>query len=283
VTERCIGFHCAGDDLLGILHTPSGPPSRVGLLVVVGGPQYRVGSHRQFVQTARQVASRGHAAFRFDYRGMGDSEGAPRSFEAVDDDIYAAIDAFTAALPGVDRVVIFGLCDAASAAAIYAARQDARVAGLVLLNPWARTEAGEAEAYVRHYYADRLLQRSFWQKLLSGQFRPGDSLRDLLGKLGRMRQSSGLPPSAGDSPGHFLERMRRGLELFPHPVLLAMSGQDLTAREFESYCAKSPAWSAILTRPSLSRTDFPEADHTFSDESSLRRLGEVVAAWLGRL
>jgi len=46
-----------------------------GVLIVVGGPQYRVGSHRQFVMLARFLADHGVPCMRFDYRGMGDVSG----------------------------------------------------------------------------------------------------------------------------------------------------------------------------------------------------------------
>ena len=42
-----------------------------GMLIVVGGPQYRAGSHRQFTLLARDVAATGVPTMRFDYRGMG--------------------------------------------------------------------------------------------------------------------------------------------------------------------------------------------------------------------
>src|SRR5690349_24048098 len=54
-----------------------------GVLLVVGGPQYRVGSHRQFALLCRRLAGRGVPALRFDYRGMGDADGAARTFESV--------------------------------------------------------------------------------------------------------------------------------------------------------------------------------------------------------
>ena len=48
---------------------------------MVGGPQYRVGSHRQFTLMARAFAAAGYPVLRFDYRGIGDSEGESRGFE----------------------------------------------------------------------------------------------------------------------------------------------------------------------------------------------------------
>src|SRR5450830_1857888 len=126
--ERSLSFTCDGAQLFGIASVPAAPAAR-GVLIVVGGPQYRAGSHRQFTLLARSLAEQGIAAMRFDYRGMGDSEGKARDFEGVDNDIRAAIDAFFAAVPQLREVVIWGLCDAASAAMFYA-RRDPRVCGL---------------------------------------------------------------------------------------------------------------------------------------------------------
>ena len=139
------------------------------VLIVVGGPQYRSGSHRQFTLLARHLADAGIASLRFDYRGMGDSTGEVRSFERAGTDIRCAIDRLLATVPGVQEVVIWGLCDAASAALIYA-HKDPRVSALVLLNPWVRTEQGIARAHLRHYYLARLFHRSLWQKIGRGEF-----------------------------------------------------------------------------------------------------------------
>ncbi len=80
------------------------PCARLGVLIVVGGPQYRVGSHRQFVLLARALAARGFAAMRFDCTGMGDSDGArARRSPTATATSRAAIDAFIAHVPTVDE------------------------------------------------------------------------------------------------------------------------------------------------------------------------------------
>ena len=136
--ERALTFNCAGEQLVAVVSEPGGTPA-LGVLVLVGGPQYRVGSHRQFLLLARRLARDGFPTMRFDYRGMGDSTGTPTTFEDTVPDIAAAIVAFKAACPTVQRIVLWGLCDAASAALLYwKATRDARVAGMVLLNPWIR-------------------------------------------------------------------------------------------------------------------------------------------------
>ncbi|MFY7949699.1 MAG: hydrolase 1, exosortase A system-associated, partial [Gemmatimonas sp.] len=145
--ETPLLFTCQGQRLVGVLGTPQhsdepggGPGApRPAVLIVVGGPQVRAGSHRQFVELARALAAAGHPVLRFDVRGMGDAEGEPRSFEALDDDLAAAIDALVRACPQAPGVLLWGLCDGASASLLYLRRRpDPRVKGLALANPWVR-------------------------------------------------------------------------------------------------------------------------------------------------
>jgi exosortase A-associated hydrolase 1 len=277
MAESAITFRCSGEELIGILHAPDHEVRDTGVLIVVGGPQYRVGSHRQFTLTARAFARAGYPVFRFDYRGMGDSSGEMRTFETVDDDIRCAVDAFVAAAPEMRRIVIFGLCDAASAALIYAPT-DPRLGGLILANPWARTDAGQASAYVRHYYGRRLLQKAFWRKLMRGELDVLASLRDFVGKWRLAGQRPG--GDAGAAAVHFIERMRLGAQRFSGPTLLLLSGRDLTAREFAALGEADAEWRRILGSPTVSRRDIADADHTFSGQPGFRAAVAECLEWL---
>lgn len=263
--ERALAFPCEGDTLYGIVSLPAQPHPR-GVLVVVGGPQYRAGSHRQFTLLARALAGAGVPAMRFDYRGMGDSEGVQRGFGQVQDDIRAAVDSFLAATPGLSEVVLCGLCDGATAAAMYAPL-DARVTGLVLLNPWVRTEQGAARATIRHYYLSRLLDRAFWRKLLAGRFNWRASAASLAG----MARNAVTQGEQGELPDRMLDALRR----FGGRVLIVLSGADLTAQEFAGLPGRSTAWQRLLAEPRFVRHQLAKADHTFSR----REWHEQVTAW----
>ena len=73
-SEEAVVFPFAAEQLVGIVARPD-TSSDCGVLVVVGGPQYRAGSHRQFLLLSRRLATEGYPTLRFDYRGMGDSGG----------------------------------------------------------------------------------------------------------------------------------------------------------------------------------------------------------------
>ena len=162
VEERVCQFDCLGDRLVGILSLPTTTEITRAIVMLVGGTQYRTGSHRQFTLLARHFAASGIAVLRFDRRGTGDSEGQPRDFEHASDDIRSAIDALLPAVPQLRELVLWGLCDGASAALLYS-RSDRRVTGLCLVKPWARTDAGLAQAYLKHYYLPRLLSKALWR------------------------------------------------------------------------------------------------------------------------
>lgn len=177
------------------------PPGTRGVLVIVGGPQYRAGSHRQFTLLARSLAVQGIPVMRFDARGMGDGEGGQRTFEDLADDVRAATDCFMRAVPGLRDVVLWGLCDGAAAAVLHGG-SDERIGGLVLLNPWARDEAGLAKAMLKHYYLRRLADPALWRKVFSGRFDVRASAASLAAHIGQaLRPVAGPPMAGGEQAG----------------------------------------------------------------------------------
>jgi exosortase A-associated hydrolase 1 len=282
LAEEATVFSCVDSQLVGILHHAE-KPARLGVLIVTGGPQYRIGSHRQLLVLARAFAAAGFPTFRFDHRGSGDSEGSFRSFEQIGDDIAAAIEAFLKHSPDLQRIALWGLCDAASAILLNAP-SDRRVAGLVLVNPWVRSPESEARAMVRHYYGRRLFDRVFWRRLLTGKVAIGAALSGFGTSLAswlRARSDLGQDPAARSGPS-LSARMAWGLASAEGPVGLIISGRDLTAREFEDAAVEAP-WRDLLADRRVTRHDLPTADHTFSRRVWRQEVITWTITWLRRL
>jgi len=287
--ERAIVFKCGDKRLVGIVHGTG--CAATGVLVIVGGPQYRAGSHRQFLLLARYLAANNIPVLRFDYRGMGDSEGEVRTFEEVGDDICAAIDAFFIESPGLQSVVLWGLCDAASAALFYG-HTDPRVQGLILLNPWVWTESGEAKAYLKHYYLQRVFDKAFWQKVFGGKFEFARSLSSLWGAVKRSCGNNAALNSGQEEKEADLnelaattalpQRMYQGLEHFQGQVGILISGNDLTAAEFEDMVKASKAWKKLLKTKAVEIRHVPQADHTFSRQVWRDQVAEYSLQWARR-
>lgn len=288
-TEEATLFACAGETLVGILAKPQ-TQADTAVVVIVGGPQYRAGSHRQFVLLSRALAAAGVAVLRFDYRGMGDSSGAQRYFDNVSADIAAAIDTLQRRLPNIKHIALWGLCDAAAAALLYCHEtRDTRVTGLCLLNPWVRSEASLARTQVKHYYIQRLQQKEFWLKLLSGRV----ATKALGGLLQNIRVAFGGDSGADANVAHsdranapqmpFQQRMAMAWQKFPGQILLILSGDDYTAKEFQEFASADPAWKSYLGHARLQHCVVPGVDHTFSCAASRLQAEQVTLTWIASL
>jgi len=285
--ERPIVFACNGLRLVGVVAVPR-QPIRRGVVIVVGGPQYRAGSHRQFTLLCRHLAERGIASLRFDYHGLGDSEGPPAlGVDGLADDLRCAIDALMNEVPELDGVVLWGLCGAASAAALYVP-DDARVAGVVMLNPNAGGEDATAAAQLRFYYLGRLLNTAFWRRLLRGEVRVLASLRDLWQSVckafGTRLAAAPSEDAVGDGPPPtrpLAERVLQALGRAPGVRLLViLSGNDLTAQAFLQLASSARGWRRLMASPRVTCHHLPEANHTFATAEWRGQVEQWTAHWV---
>jgi exosortase A-associated hydrolase 1 len=180
--------------------------------------------------------------------------------------------------------VIWGLCDAASAALFYA-YQDARVAGLVLLNPWIFTKQGAAKTYLKYYYWQRLTSQSFWRKLFAFKFDYMESIKSLRSFIKQAKNSASNESSEIASDIIDMElplpiRMSESLRQFTKPVLFILSGQDLTAKEFIDVTNNDAEWQLLINSPRVNKYYFPEADHTFSTAVWRNQVADWTLNWI---
>jgi exosortase A-associated hydrolase 1 len=264
--EEAVSFECGGDQLLGILTRPRGAV-RTGLVILPGGMQYRVGAHRQNVLLARAVAGLGVATLRFEGRGMGDGDGLYPGFTALGPDLRAAIAALRSAAPGLTRISLYGLCDAATAIALDWPSLDADDA--ILVNPWVRSEQTLAAAQIRSHYSRQVLSPAFWRKLLGGGVNPWAKLREFSATFARSRQKA-----SGET---LADRLLAALAGSDRPLMLLLSDRDMTAAEFTG---------AVLPRlpdpppATIQVARIAEADHTFSRAASWQAALARIEEWL---
>lgn len=238
-------FGCGSHKLAGTLDTA---PGVTGLLIVSGGNEIRAGAFSGQARLAQRIARKGFPVFRFDRRGVGDSEGENRGFRKSARDIQAALEAFRALAPQVERVIGMGNCDAASALML---QRGEGFDGLVLSNPWTIEDEEETDpvtrmpaASIRSRYARKLANPREVLRLLSG----GVDLR----KLGRGLVSSVRPSAA---PTTLATEMVAGLAGFEGPVRILIATEDRTAQVFLD------GWNA--DDPCIQRCE--GAGHAFSE------------------
>lgn len=279
MNDKPVTIRCGDEELVGILSVPENTEAlNTGVVITVGGPQYRVGSHRQFLTLARALADKGFYVLRFDYRGIGDSTGESISFEEAGPDICAAVDTLLERIPSLDSIVLWGLCDAASINLIYAGTDD-RITGLVLLNPWIRTDAGQAKTELKHYYSKRFFDQAFWRKLLSNKVDIVQAAREFFFKIVAAVFSRF---SFSDSEGKLSlpELMEKCFFSFSGRILLIISGNDLTASEFMDRVESSKPWKKKIDSTDIDLIKLEDADHTFSKQEWKEAVISHTHSWL---
>ena len=237
-----------------------------GLVMVTGGSQTRVGSHRMYERLAKGLADKGYSSLRFDRRGVGDSAGEDPGFRASGPDIAAAAAALRRECPALTRIVGLGLCDGATAIALF--RREAGLDALILVNPWlVEAEAGApAPAAIRAHYRQRLLSLGAWKKMLSGAVDWGKLFRGL-------RKASGPQESAPLARDTAAALAAGGLRAW---LILASGDATAIAAEAE---LRAPAFTGLIE----GREKIASDSHTFARPGDQTALLAAVLRALGAL
>jgi dienelactone hydrolase len=148
--EEAVLFACGEERLFGILTHPPGEPRGVAVVFLQGAGYVPSFNHnRLWVTLSQRIARDGFHAFRFDYRGVGESTGTVARVELdrpVLDDLLAALDCVRRG--GVERFVLVGSCAGAltalAASAVPGVESEVLLAPPVLLSP-SKPAPGHAE------------------------------------------------------------------------------------------------------------------------------------------
>jgi exosortase A-associated hydrolase 1 len=257
--RRLLTFACEGAALGATL---DGAAGATGLLFAVGGSQTRIGSHRMFERLGKALAEKGYPAFRFDRRGVGDSEGVEPGWRGSGPDLAAAAAAFRRAAPGVERIVGLGLCDGAGALCLHG--RAAGLHGLVLVNPWL-VEASEndpAPAALRRHYRERLTTAAGWRRLLSGSVSYAATLRGIL-------------KAGSRTPDDLSRQLAEALRASGLPAEWILADGDATGVAAAHELGKRH-WRRLARR----RQAIPTDSHTFARPGDAEALAEAVLAAL---
>jgi exosortase A-associated hydrolase 1 len=263
--RNLLSFDCDGAALGASLDSAEG---ETGLLLVTGGTQTRIGSHRMYERLAAALAREGWPCFRFDRRGVGDSEGEDPDFRESGPDLAAAAAAFRREQPRLKRLLGFGLCDGASTLALHG--RAAGLDGYILVNPWfVEAEAGEPPAAaIKSRYKEQLLSLDGWKRLLSGSI----SYRKVL---------KGLRKIVASGPSSLSGEIAVALGKARVPAQLVLASGDATAIAAQAEWS-SPSFKALRqSNPAPLRID--SDSHTFSRPGDEAALLEAVRTALERL
>jgi len=261
--RRLLTFACEGAELGATLDAGDGA---TGLVMVTGGSQTRIGSHRMYERLASALAKRGISCLRFDRRGVGDSAGEDPGFRGSGPDIAAAAALLRTQCPGVERLYGFGLCDGATALAQFG--DAAGLDGLVMVNPWlVETEAGAPPpAAIRRHYRQRLLSREGWRRILSGAV----DYRKLLSGVKKIVRRREIAPLAREVAAALA---RHGL-----PTRLVLATGDATA-----IAAEAEMKNSIFRGLAGEAHKIDSDSHTFARPGDDAALLEAVLDAVGKL
>ena len=77
--------------------------------------------------------------------------------------------------------------------------------------------------------------------------------------------------------------MAARLHRFPGRILFILSGEDLTAREFQDVAGTDGDWQRLLAEARVTRHVLPGADHTFTVRSHLDTAAQWTSEWIREL
>lgn len=245
--RRFLNFDCEGHGLAATLDDANGT---TGLLIVSGGNEIRIGASRGMERLAGDLADAGYPVFRFDRCGIGDSTGENRGFEGSAADIRAAVAAFRAACPHVERIVAFGNCDAATALLLH---KPEGLSALVLSNIWVIEPVDDLPppAAIKSHYMQRLKDPKAWRGLVSGAV----DIRKLFAGLRRLAEPK--------TPSALLNRVAMAMAASQLPAHILLASKDGTALAFAEAWA-SPAFQAARANAANRLTIFESDAHSFT-------------------
>lgn len=299
----------AGHTLYGTLHRPGlARPELPAVVLLSPGVKMRVGPGRLYVPLTQMLTAHGYLVLRFDFFGLGDSEGELQ--EQLLPDVYNHIEvgryvgdtlsalAWLRSHCGCRRFLLGGLCGGAITA-LLAAERDPSIEGLLSLGmtitlasnaatPAKYLTRAQLDSRRRGYYR-RLLQPKSWLRFLTFQ-----SQYDVIwSSMKRLVVNDRPAPAPVAADPEKVEQRGNANPLFPPAfftflqrggrALMLFSEKDRLPSEYEEKFATPYAQRLLPYAQQLHYHVVPSANHVLSFHEWQREMVEASRQWLLKL
>jgi uncharacterized protein len=294
-----------GSRLFGVLDLPAqasaGQTSDLGLILLSPGVKMRVGPERLYRRVTDLFVGMGVPSLRFDFWGLGDSEGTLKEEFLKDvynhievgrfvDDAIDAMDWMQREC-GTRRFILSGLCGGAITG-LLAGSRDRRVAGLLALGitPTLASRAADPSLYMtagelaqmRRSYVSKLASPTAWLRLLTLQSDYKVIWRSVIHpfKTARAGQQEASPPPETDNASPLFPPAFFNMLESRRPMLLIFGGSDRLHWEFEEkFVARHGEKLAALPQVYDVHV-IPRANHVLSFQEWQQEMVDVSRRWL---
>jgi len=303
--EPVVFANSDGLKLFGIVHHPSpGKPRPTPIILLSPGIKSRVAPHRLYVKLARRLAGMGFRVLRFDFSGLGDSEGLVHEATAAEfygtvqlgryvRDTQAAMDWMEKEYRA-SRFILAGLCGGAITG-LLAGANDGRVDSLIGLglpvildsdqvDPAKYLTAGELDQW-REGYVSKLFDPRSWFRLLTFRSNFRVILKVLLSSL---RPAAKRPPPDGaqltPEPANLNPLLPTAFDTLvsKRPVLLVFSQGDRLYSIYQERFAQPNQARLQLHADRFEVHVVEGANHIFSFPQWEEEMTGHVVSWLDR-
>jgi pimeloyl-ACP methyl ester carboxylesterase len=289
IQERGVRFG-RDERLFGVVTTPGeGVTRRQNAVVFLNvGANHHIGSGRQYVVLARELAARGIMSLRMDASGLGESHAAAGRLENQIYSMENVSDVRTAMTLledgwGAKGFVVVGLCSGAFLA-FHSTAADHRVVGQVLMNlsifEWNEGDTYEARARFKatHTYGRSLLELDTWTRMLRGRVAAASIARHLLSHGAKVSTTVAKTVASDllypNKPVNAIEQDFWAISDRGTRTLLVYSADDAALDALSSYLG--PSARRMRRRKHFEMQIVEGADHTFAQPSSQERVARLV-------
>ncbi len=293
-----------GVKLFGTLHTPASQAPNLPVIVLLSpGVKMRVGPHGLYNRMTERFNSLGFAVFKFDFVGLGDSEGELDRELLVevynDTENGAFVNDSIDALDWLERTykyksfILGGLCGGAITA-LLTAQADDRTQGVLSLGMTTtlamgarertrHASQGELEA-LRKGYLKKALDIKSWMRLLSLKSDFGTILRSFKQAVVKKRAVA-QPVNPEDSKQQSNSNPLFAPAFFDvaqskRPILLIFSGSDRLYWEFDEKFAQPYAKQLADVSGDYELHVVEDANHVFSFREWEQAMLQASESWL---